>query len=232
MIIGSNTDPLVGASWFLPVLFVAECALFLWTRVADRVHISFHLFPIISLLIGEYAVFTQTELIGISKDVLLGVGLIWIGMMIARLQRGGRFKKISFTKTRLSIFIVCAIVYLLFRVHQYSYLPNLALHHPSMIFDSLIGFFYACARLLEHAPQKMQRAMQFIGANTIQIVFGQFLAFKVVHLILIALTGISASYYYELYGKSVIPHFWIVYGVFGVGLPLLLTVLILKKSAN
>ena len=95
MIIGSNTDPLVGASWFLPVLFVAECALFLWTRVADRVHISFHLFPIISLLIGEYAVFTQTELIGISKDVLLGVGLIWIGMMIARLQRGGRFKKIS-----------------------------------------------------------------------------------------------------------------------------------------
>ena len=207
-----NTEPMAGALWFLPSLFITNVVFGL---------LSFALFkmfnrpvePARALLVFGIATAGYLSNPWLNNRLHIGTSLVALfvfygGFLFSRFQ--DRVKLRWYAALLAAVLVIVNDGGLFFGENKYRNPWLLLTVAPAGIYASL----YVAKRL------ENSRLLQYIGSNTIFIIATHFLAFKVVNLIQIYVYGYPAYYLAKFPVISGDNGWWIPYFLCGLFLPL------------
>lgn len=187
-----DMGPLLGASWFIQVLFYAAIAYNIVERFVDTIinkneqqkTLILNTLSVLFLVIG-----LNTSLIFRGSVILNSIAYFNVGV-IFRKNRELIFK--FGRKLLLPIFIV---VPLIAKNNCASYVTNTYSNKLLFLMTSILGSFgiLLLSHELETEKSKLVAQTQFIGRNTMAILFWQFVSFKLVILLQIAYYQLPVS---------------------------------------
>ena len=218
----SNTTEMVGATWFLPILFsitivygIIENLLNKFTRKSNL----FQLFiSILFFYIGKFLISNEITVLLIGVQFFTCYILFDIGRKFSLL-------KLELNSIIKSLLLILSFVLslILNKLGTIELSLNIYTRFRFFIAVSILGwiFIYEISYFISKR-NVLNRIFEYIGKNTMPIVILHFIIFKFVNLLGIIITNEDISLmstFPVLFKQSA---WWIVYTVFGVLVPLLL----------
>ena len=189
----AGREPILGAMWFVYVLFMALCALSLISYILNRlinVEETYELERFIILLIGVIASCTLTKLFNFTiprvNNTLTAIWLIYIGMLLMQKMR------IAFNNRYI------ALVSILIAWHAATIVGGVKINinrYESVIMltvSSVACLYVICFLSKKVESNLLGRALSIVGKDSFYIMGLHFFGFKVCSLLLIVL-GVNVN---------------------------------------
>ena len=184
-----DAPKILGAEWFIAVLFYAEMLLCLMDEHMQEKECNAVVF--FGFIIG---MFTQLPL-GFSR-VLTAGGYLYFGRKMKKLERVLAERPDS--SLLLSFLMLCVSAFWCYS----SYSSNTYTSVILSVICALCGsnVIISCSKIAEHKLSKKcccKRFLEYLGQNTMGVVFFHFIAFRIVNIFIVAYKGISSLNIFE-----------------------------------
>lgn len=222
----SGTQQLLGAAWFLRVLFFVAVIYLVLEYISKKISKKYYQYflGVFCLILLFFGFFLQ------KRGLVLKLSIPTVLSSVLLYFMGSRLKFIkTFKWMNLPLFLASVVcIYVLSLNGKISLNENVYPNPLFLLVASLAGWIiiYLIAEFI--SKYKASKLITFIGSNSISILLLHFLSFKAVSLIIVKIYNMP---YYELASFPIIKndsYWWIAYTIAGVLIPVLLAVSISK----
>ena len=180
---------LVGAAWFIAVLFVAELVFDVLIRWTEKLKLKIDIVAGIAVVVLPIIMSIQLPL-GLSR---IGVAIVFL--FVGYLYRRNESKIENKKLLCIAVFVVAMLILGWTSVQYYSsYVSNSYDNVIISIISALAGtvIVFGISKLVQ-GMSGIKRAFIFLGVNTLGIVYFQFVAFILVNAMLTVIHGLDAT---------------------------------------